>query len=64
MIEMLGIIRQGFIVLDLGSGCGLTANTFAKFWCWVEGYEPNKRAIVIAKKYAQKLGVSEYIDYT
>ena len=50
-------------VCDLGSGCGLTGNTFAKFGCTVVGFEPGKKSVDIAKEYAKKIGVSSNVKY-
>ena len=44
MIEMLEL-KPGMHIADLGSGCGLTGNTFAKFGCKVTGFEPGKKSV-------------------
>ena len=56
MIDMLEL-EPGMYIADLGSGCGLTGNTFAKFGCKITGFEPSKKAVQVANKYAKKLGV-------
>jgi cyclopropane fatty-acyl-phospholipid synthase-like methyltransferase len=48
MIDLLKL-KPGMTVCDLGSGCGLTGNTFAKFGCKVTGFEPGKKSVQIAK---------------
>ena len=50
-------------ICDLGSGCGLTGNTFAKYGCKVTGFEPGKKAWQISKKYAEKIGVADKVNY-
>jgi len=60
MIKMLEL-KQKMTVCDFGAGCGLTANTFAKFGCKVTAYDPKAKSLMIAKKYAKKLSVS--VDY-
>lgn len=47
-------------IADLGSGCGVTANTFALFGCQVSGFEFHKRSTEVAKKYAIRLGTEQF----
>jgi 2-polyprenyl-3-methyl-5-hydroxy-6-metoxy-1,4-benzoquinol methylase len=62
MLEMLEL-KPGMKICDLGSGCGLTGNTFAKFGCTVLGFEPGKRSVEIANKYAKIIGVEDSVKY-
>ncbi len=50
-------------ICDLGSGCGLTGNTFAKYGCKVLGFEPGKKSVDIANKYAKKIGVQDKVQF-
>ena len=63
MIQMLEL-KAGLSILDLGSGCGLSGNFFGKLGCDVTGFDPCTAAVEIANKYAQKLGVQNYVDYS
>jgi len=62
MIDLLKL-EPGMSICDLGSGVGLTGNTFAKFGCKVTGFEPGRKAVEIAKQYAKKLGVSKNVKF-
>merc|ERR1719240_416578 len=44
-------------IADLGSGCGITGNTFAKFGCKVLGIEVHEKSCEIARKHTKKAGV-------
>jgi len=62
MIDLL-MLEPGMSVCDIGSGVGLTGNTFAKFGCKVTGFDPGKKSVEIAKQYAKKIGVEKNTNY-
>jgi len=50
-------------ICDLGIGVGVTANTFAKFGCYCTGFEPERKALEIAKEHSKKLGVRAKVRF-
>ena len=45
-------LNPGMTLCDLGSGVGLTSCTFAKFGCYVTGFEIQEKSTEIAKFFA------------
>ena len=60
MIDLLEL-QPEMTIAELGSGCGLTAITFAKFGAYVKGYEIIEKSCDISRKYAKQLEVSDKI---
>lgn len=61
MVRMLEL-EPGHSIGDLGSGCGITANSFALYGCRVVGFEFHKKSTQVAQKYAVKLGVTGNVE--
>jgi protein-L-isoaspartate O-methyltransferase len=64
-IDMIGFLdlKPGETVCDFGSGCGLTANTFAKFGCKVKGFEVSAEAVKIARRKADEIGIKANVEF-